>query len=238
MSVEGQVAENLARVRGRIAAACGRVGRDPSEVALVAVTKYGELEWVRALVAAGAHDLGESRPQQLVARAVELALPVRWHLIGHLQRNKVKLVLPHTCLIHSVDSLRLLESISQQAGERGQPARVLLELHLSGEAAKDGFDKNELLSIWDQARALPHVQIEGLMTMAAYATDPEDARPTFAALSALRDELRSRSPATCPLKHLSMGMSGDFEIAVEEGATIVRVGSALWEGLATAEGHG
>jgi pyridoxal phosphate enzyme (YggS family) len=224
-NIESQLRQNLALVQQRIAAACDRVGRDPADVRLVAVTKYAQPEWIPPLLALGLEDLGENRPQQLVERAA--ALPnARWHLVGQLQRNKVRSVLPHTALIHSVDSLRLLQRINDIAGELDHPTRVLLQVNVSGEATKQGFDPDELRRDWPACYVLPHVQVEGLMTMAPLADDPEAARPSFRGLRELRDELgRGALPV------LSMGMSHDMEVAIEEGASLVRVGSALFEGL-------
>jgi pyridoxal phosphate enzyme (YggS family) len=230
-SSECRIDENYRRVRERMAAACARAGRDPAAVTLVAVTKYAEIEWARRLVALGAVELGENRPQQLVQRAAQITAPVRWHLIGPLQRNKVRSILPLASLIHSADSLRLLQAIDRIGGELGLRPRVLLEVNLSGEAEKHGFLAEELLTAWKQLPWLPNLQIEGLMTMAGWSPDAENARPAFRALRELRDELRSRSGSTTCLEHLSMGMTGDFEVAIEEGATLVRIGSALWEGL-------
>jgi hypothetical protein len=225
------ISENYRTVRERMAAACERAGRDPESVTLVAVTKYAEVDWIRALVQLGAVELGENRPQQLLARAEQIAEPVRWHLIGHLQRNKVRSILPLTTLIHSADSLRLLEAIDRIAGELGLRPRVLIELNLSGEEAKHGFEIDALRTEWDEVLTLGHIQVEGLMTMAAYSPDPETARPTFRQLRELREELQTRSGNAVKLKDLSMGMTGDFEVAIEEGATKMRIGSALWEGL-------
>lgn len=231
MSLESVIVQNYRSVCERIAAAAKRAGRNASDITLVAVTKYAKLEWVRALVALGVTELGENRPQQLHERAAEVELSVHWHLIGHLQRNKVRRTLPVITLIHSVDSLRLLAEIDQQASELHLQPRVLIEVNLSGEEQKHGFAQNDLLSQWNEVLSFPRVRVEGLMTMAAYSDNPEDARPTFAALRTLRDELLAQSPANTSLVHLSMGMTGDFEVAVEEGATLVRIGSALWEGL-------
>lgn len=221
--------DNVERVREQMRAACLRSGRDPESVRLVAVTKYAPLEWVRQLPEVGVRVLGESRPQQLVERAPQLSEGVEWHLIGHLQRNKVRSVLPLVELIHSVDSLRLLERIDLIAGELGLRPRVLLELNISGEESKDGFAAHELSQSWGAIRAFPHVQVEGLMTMAALVDNPELARPTFRVLRQYRDELQHQSGSLLP--ELSMGMSSDFEVAIEEGATCVRVGSLLFEGL-------
>lgn len=229
--MQERLADNLGRVRDEIAAACVRAGRSPSDVRLIAVTKYAELAWVRGLVELGQLDLAESRPQQLVERAGELASDVRWHLIGHLQRNKVKPVLSATTLIHSVDSLRLLERISEVAAEQSLYPRVLLEVNVSGEVAKDGLSMADVTSQWDALQAVPNVEIAGLMTMAPLADDPAAARPVFASLRQLRDDLASRAAPHVSLTELSMGMSGDFTVAIEEGATLVRIGSRLFEGL-------
>ena len=222
-----RLADNLQHVKADIASACARLGRDPSEVTLVAVTKYAELAWVRRLIELGVRDLGESRPQQLAERAKQFPSDVRWHLIGHLQRNKVLSVLPRAALIHSVDSLRLLERISTIAADLSQRPRVLLEVNASGEAAKDGLTVAELTSQWNALQAVPQINIVGLMTMAPLADDPEVARPVFRALRQLRNDLATHVPLT----ELSMGMSGDFTVAIEEGATLVRIGSRLFEGL-------
>jgi pyridoxal phosphate enzyme (YggS family) len=222
------VAENYAAVRARIAAACDRSGRDPSAVRLVAVTKYAPIEAIRELVALGHRDLGENRPQQLLERAALLdGLGVRWHLIGTLQRNKARKVLPVAGLIHSADDLRLLEALDRLAGELSLRPRVLLEVNVSGEATKHGFRPDELASLWPRVAGFGRLDIAGLMTMAPDSDDPEQARPVFRALRRLREDLAAAGPL--PLPELSMGMSGDFEVAIEEGATIVRVGSALFE---------
>lgn len=238
-TTEEIIAENYRSVRQRIDDACRRAGRDPASVMLVAVTKYAQLDWVRCLVSLGAVELGESRPQQLIQRAQELGapahrhLPVHWHLIGNLQRNKVRAVLPCLNMLHAADSLRLLEAVDRIARELDLRPRVLVEVNLSGEKSKHGFQADELLAAWDQITQLERLQTEGLMTMAAYSPDPENARGKFTRLRELRDELRSRSDhkVAAKLNHLSMGMTGDFEVAIEEGATIVRIGSALWDGL-------
>ena len=235
MSSFDRVSDNLARVRAAMAQACERAGRDVVSVRLVAVTKYAQIDWVRDLLSAGQIVLGESRPQQLAARAEELAAEggglIEWHMIGHLQRNKVEQVLPVATLIHSVDSLRLAKRISAIAETRGNPAAVLLEVNVSGEESKDGFGPDELRAAFDELAALPQLDIRGLMTMAPVVDEPSQARPYFAQLRELRDELAARENSSVTLTELSMGMSGDFEAAIEEGATIVRVGSSLFEGL-------
>jgi len=223
--------QNLQRVRERIEAACARVGRSPGEVVLVAVTKYAELDWVRGLIELGVTDLGESRPQQLVARAEQFPAQIRWHQIGHLQRNKADILLPVAHQIHSVDSLRLIEHLAKSATRMGCRPRILLEVNVSGESSKDGFQVEQLLTAWPRILDHDSLTIDGLMTMAPQAEDPSAARPVFRGLRELRDRLRDASRGRCPLPDLSMGMSGDFEIGIEEGATLIRVGSSLFEGL-------
>lgn len=231
MSSRDTIESNLNHIHSRIAAACQRVGRATEAVKLVAVTKYAELNWVRDLVSLGQFELAESRPQQLAQRATELSQEVRWHLIGHLQRNKVEVVLPVTTLIHSVDSLRLLEKIEQESLKRGLTPHILLEVNVSGEAAKDGFQPDELRANVARLIEFSALKIVGLMTMAPLADDPEYARSVFRALRDFRDELTTLSDGKLNIPQLSMGMSGDFEVAIEEGATIVRIGSSLFEGL-------
>lgn len=229
-SVTTRIAANYAAVVEQIAAACRRAGRPTSEVRLVAVTKSAGVAWIEALVALGVRDLAESRPQKLCERAALIDPSVDWHLIGRLQRNKIRKVLPVAGWIHSVDSLPLLSRIDEIAGELGMRPRLLLEVNVSGEEAKSGFRPGELSEAWPVVASVKNVDIAGLMTMAPLSDSPEAARPVFAGLRAVRDQLKTRVSAI-DLPELSMGMSGDFEAAVEEGATMVRVGSALFEGL-------
>ncbi len=225
------LADRLHAVEERLTAACRRAGRDRADVTLVAVTKTVGLDTARQLAALGVRDLGESRPQELWHKAAALGPEVRWHLIGHLQRNKVERTLPLTTMIHSADSLRLVEALEAEATRRGQPAAVLLECNASGEASKGGFAPAEVPMLVPRLNALRLVQIRGLMTMAAYDAEPEHCRPTFAALRRLRDELAPQLTPPHALEQLSMGMSNDFEVAIEEGATLVRLGTVLFEGL-------
>jgi hypothetical protein len=225
------IADRVVEVRGRIAAAAARSGRDASEITLVAVTKYVGLAEVRALVDAGCTVLGESRPQQLWERADALAeLPVRWHFIGHLQRNKVRRTVPLVALMHSADSAALVAAVDQVAGELGRRLPLLLEINVSGEAAKHGFPPDAVEPLLEMLPAYRNIEVRGLMCMAALEGGLCAARRDFAALRVLRDRLARQAPATVSLRDLSMGMSGDYEVAIEEGATIVRVGSALFEG--------
>lgn len=209
-----------------------RCGRASQDITLVGVTKYVPAEVARALVAEGLTDLGESRPQELWRKAAALAdLPVRWHLVGPLQTNKVRRTLPLVQCLHSVDSQRLLAAIDAEAKGLARPAAVLLEVNLSGEPAKHGFPPEAMEEVLGFAASCHRVQVRGLMTMAPLAGGLEAARRTFAGLRELRDRLQPLCPPSIVLAELSMGMSHDLEVAIEEGATLVRVGSALFEGI-------
>jgi PLP dependent protein len=230
---EAQIAdrlrENLSRVRNNIAQAAARSGRPADAVVLVGVTKYVEPPLARLLVEAGVKDLGESRPQELWRKAAALAnVLVSWHLIGHLQRNKVKRTVPVANWIHSADSVALLQQIDR---ESVAILDVLLEVNVSGDATKHGFRPNDIEPLLPDILKLQNVNIRGLMTMAALEGGPERARRDFAALREIRDRLNPHFHPLFALNELSMGMSGDYEVAIEEGATIVRVGSALFEGI-------
>ena len=226
------IADNVARVRERIAVAAGRAGRDPDEIQLVAVSKYVDAATAALLVAAGCTALAESRPQSLWDKAAAPELDsVQWHLVGRLQRNKIRRTLPLVHLIHSVDSERLLAAIDDEAAALGQTSRVLLEVNCSGDATKQGFTAEQVRTLLPTIPNYAHLEVAGLMTMAALDGDDAVAHANFAALRTLRNELASESPPNVTLQELSMGMSGDFEIAIAEGATIVRIGSSLFEGV-------
>jgi pyridoxal phosphate enzyme (YggS family) len=216
--LEERLAANLAAVEARIAAACARAGRPRTDVTLVAVTKYASARVAARLHDLGVADLGESRPQVLWRKADALPRSVRWHLIGHLQRNKVDKTLPRAALIHSVDSVRLIEALAAEADRQSRDVPLLIEVNLSGEASKTGLDPAGLPEARAAVARHPRLHLRGLMTMAAH-DGPEAARPVFRRLRELGGPL------------LSMGMTNDFEVAIEEGATHVRVGSALFEGI-------
>ncbi|HEX5105426.1 MAG TPA: YggS family pyridoxal phosphate-dependent enzyme [Pirellulaceae bacterium] len=233
--IVARLKDNVARVRERMAAAAARAGREPHEILLVGVTKYVNTDLMRLLVEeTGVNHLGESRPQDLWRKVESLGgMQIAWHLIGHLQRNKVRRTLA-ACwgvVIHSVDSLRLLEEINREASEIGRPADVLLEVNISGDANKHGFAPDEMTATLASIAAMQNVCVLGLMTMASLEGGADQARRDFAALRNLLDCLRPHCPEQIVLDQLSMGMSGDYEIAIEEGATMVRVGSALFEGI-------
>ncbi|HWB09989.1 MAG TPA: YggS family pyridoxal phosphate-dependent enzyme [Pirellulales bacterium] len=234
MNERSRISENLAQIRGRIADAARRSGRAAGEVKLVAVTKYVDADVARQLVDAGCHDLGEARPQELWRKAEALSgQTIEWHLIGHLQRNKIARTLPLVRLLHSGDSLRLIEAIDAEAARAGlPPVPLLLEVNVSGDATKHGFKPDELPPLGGPLAAMRSIKICGLMCMAGREGSLDDARRDFERLRLLRDQLRSTWPDRLVLDELSMGMSGDFEAAIEEGATLVRVGSLLFEGIA------
>ena len=224
-----RILANLREVRERIAQAARRSGRSADAVRLVAVTKTVPVETIRVLLEAGQTDLGENHAQQLRDRAREPAgLAVRWHMIGHLQRNKVKYVVPACVMIHSVDSLRLAQEISKRARAAAARATCLVEVNASGEEAKFGVSPAEAPNLARQVAALPSLDLVGLMTMAPIADDAEKVRPVFAALRECLARVNREADLPRPLAELSMGMTQDYEVAIEEGATIVRIGTALF----------
>ena len=220
------IAANLEEIRRRMAEAARRSGRDPASVRLVAVSKTYPAESVAAAAATGQRIFGESRVQESRDKIPACPPGLEWHFIGHLQKNKVRQALPLFPFFHSIDSTALAGAIDRIAGETGVKAQGLLEVNVSGEETKHGFTPEELRAQFPTLSKLPHLRIRGLMTMAPYSDNPEDARPVFRTLRELRDELQSTYQQ--PLPELSMGMSGDFEPAIEEGATLVRVGSSIF----------
>lgn len=221
----------LGRIESRIAAACARATRARSEVTLVAVTKTVTDRVARLLPALGVLDLGENRPQGFWRKAEAMPeLGVRWHLIGHLQRNKLDRCLTHRpALVHSVDSVRLLQALEAEAKEQSLSLPILIEVNASREENKQGFSPEEVPRLREEVAKLRHLRLEGLMTMAAYDAEPERCRGTFREVRELRERLRGEW--SLPLPRLSMGMSNDFEVAIEEGATLIRLGTVLLEGL-------
>lgn len=218
----GDVAARLVAVRRRIEEAAARVGRSPRAVSLIAVTKGFDVEFARAAVAAGQVDLGESKAQELTAKREALGPGVRWHFVGRLQRNKVRDVVGVASVIHSVDRLPLAEEIVERAQGSARVQRVLVQVNVGDDPAKGGCAFDEARGLVAAVRSLPGIACEGLMTVPPLDTDP---RPVFARLRALRDDLRTEYPE---VQHLSMGMSNDVQVAVEEGATIVRLGEAVF----------
>jgi pyridoxal phosphate enzyme (YggS family) len=217
-------------VRARIARAAGRAGRDPASVRLVAVSKTFPAEFVRAAAGLGQTDFGENKVQEALPKMDETAdLPIRWHLVGHLQSNKAKKA-GHFDMIHSVDSAALVARLDEAARAAQKTIELLVQVDLAGEATKHGAQEDEVAGVFEAARPLGAVRLVGLMLLPPAVDDPEAARPFFRRLRDVRDRLLARGVAASALNHLSMGMSHDFEVAVEEGATLVRVGTAIFGG--------
>ena len=221
-----QIAENLEFIRQRIATAAERSGRSAGEVKLVAVSKTYPPEVIREAIQAGQRCYGENRVQDALPKIDALPPDLEWHLIGHLQSNKVRKVIGRFSLFHGVDNSALALQMNRIAGEFGVTASILLEVNISGEPSKFGFTPTSLHASLEELLPLPHLRVEGLMTMAPFSENPDSARPVFEGLRKLRDALSTATGHT--LKELSMGMSGDFEQGILEGATIVRIGSAIF----------
>jgi PLP dependent protein len=246
MAKRSPLAEKLEQVRERIAAAAAKSKRDPSEVTLVAVTKTAGPEQVREILQLGVNDLGESRVQQLTQRAGQLheflsrrtamggegGFPdkARWHMIGHLQRNKVRHILPIVSMVHSVDSLRLAEEMDAQAQKLGRKVPILLQINASEEASKFGVAVGAAVHLAEQIDSMPGLQLMGLMTMGPLDVPDPKIRQAFTRTREIFEEMRWHKIGGSNLRHLSMGMSHDFEMAIEEGATMVRIGSELFGG--------
>ncbi len=220
------LAENLECIRKRIAEACGRVERDPASVLLVAVTKTHPPETVAEAARLGLTVLGESKVQEAKGKIPLCSGKLRWHMIGHLQTNKCRDAIPLFEMIQSVDSFHLAEELSRRAEQASKTMPVLLEVNVVGEASKFGYRPAQLLADFERLNALPRLEIHGLMTIPPWTPLPEKARPVFRELRELKE--RCQQLLGAPLPHLSMGMSHDFEVAIEEGATMVRIGTALF----------
>lgn len=219
------IRERLLRVQERIAAAAERSGRKPSDVLLVAVSKTFPVGVLQTAIKAGATDLGENRAQELKEKVKSLGRAARWHFVGPLQTNKVRFVVGAASLIHSVDRLELAEVISRRAGEMNKVQDVLIEVNVTGEENKHGIEPPATLALARKVAQLDHMNVTGLMTMAPFSEQPETSRPYFRQLAEVRDEVASALPSAIGL---SMGMSRDFEVGIEEGATLVRVGEAIF----------
>lgn len=236
-----KIAERIKHVQETIAAACARAGREPSDITLVIVTKSADIEAVKTVIQLGFNHLGENRVQQLKKVTGQIAeflqqesghtkLPetIHWHMIGHLQRNKVRLVLPITSLVHSVDTLRLAEEVNASAAKLGLCPRVLLQVNTSHEAQKYGVPVGAATHLAEQIETLPNLQLIGLMTMAPLTRDKDTIRAAFVRARELFYEMQGEKIVGQQFTELSMGMSSDYEIAIEEGATILRIGSAIF----------
>jgi pyridoxal phosphate enzyme (YggS family) len=220
------IAANVARLRSRIAAAAGRRGRSPDEIRLVAAAKTVAAERVEEAIGAGVTDIGENYVQEAAEKRRRVAGPAHWHMIGHLQRNKVRQAVEVFDIIQTVDSRRLAEAIGQHAAAVGRTLPILLQVNTSGEESKFGVEPDRAEDLLDFAREIAGIRVEGLMTIGRWDPDPERARPEFRLLAELAARLESRSGVK--MEWLSMGMSHDFEIAIEEGANLIRVGTGVF----------
>lgn len=239
---ETYILENLEQVERRIQAACDRSRRAREDVLLIAVSKTKPASMVREAMEAGIRDFGENKVQELCEKAEEIEgdfgrsaeQPINgalnWHLIGHLQRNKVKYVVDKACLIHSVDSLRLAEEIQKEAEKKDCHVDILIEVNIGDEESKSGVAKEEAAGLVRAVASLSRVHVKGLMAIAPIVAEPGESRPYFREMFRLREEIRSMELPGVEMKELSMGMTGDFEVAIEEGATMVRVGTAIFGG--------
>lgn len=224
--MNNQLQHSIATLRQRANDACNRAGRDPDQVQIIAVAKTKPAEAILAVRECGMMEIGENYVQELVEKHRAIGDAVRWHFIGHLQRNKAKFIAPFVRMIHGVDSLRLAEEINRQAAQHGRVIPVLLQVNTSGEESKFGVEPSGALGLAEGMLRLPNIQLQGLMTLAAFLDDPESVRPMFRQLRHTRDQLQQHTGH--PLPHLSMGMTNDFEVAIEEGATLVRIGTAIF----------
>ena len=222
------IRDHLNEVRENLQKACEKAGRSPQEVTLIAVSKTKPLFMLEEAYEAGARDFGENKVQEILEKHPKMPEDARFHMIGHLQRNKVKQVLPHAVLIHSVDSYRLAEQISQEAGKLGITAKILLEVNVAKEESKFGMMPEDVEEMAGQIAALPHLQIEGLMTIAPFVDDPEKNRPVFRKLYQLSVDIKKKNIDNVNMGVLSMGMTGDYQVAVEEGSTMIRVGTGIF----------
>jgi PLP dependent protein len=238
-ATKAKIERNLERVRANIAVACAKANRDPREVTLLPVTKSADIEGIKAIVELGLCELAESRVPQINERAAELEAwlsrrkepcgEIRWHMIGHLQRNKVKPACAVASVVHSVDSLRLAEDINERVEKDARVMDVMVQVNCSKEPQKYGCAVGAASHLAELVCTLKNLRLVGLMTMAPLVDDPEQARPAFALLREMFDELRHHHVGGDGFRHLSMGMSHDYMVAIEEGATIVRIGTALFE---------
>lgn len=221
--------ENYEQVRRNIDKACERVGRSPEDVTLIAVSKTKPLSDIEELLAdTNAVDFGENKVQELVDKYESVSRPVNWHMIGHLQTNKVKYIVDKVCMIHSVDSLNLAKTIEKEAEKHNVIVSILIEVNVAQEETKFGLACDEVLPLIMEIKNMPHIKVKGLMTIAPFVDDPEDNRVYFRKLRDLSLDIQSKSIDNIDMSVLSMGMTNDYEVAVEEGATLVRVGTGIF----------
>lgn len=226
--METDISSNVSLIRQRMGVACARCGRDPQSVRLMAVSKTVAPERIRQALDAGVTLLGENYVQEAREKIPAIGHVAEWHMIGHLQTNKVKYVVNLFDWIHSVDRLELARELDKRAGQNNRRLNVLIEVNVSGEESKSGIEATQALELVRQVSLLPNINLRGLMTMPPYSDNPENSRPYFQALRKLRDDISAADIPSIPMDELSMGMTDDFEVAIEEGATIIRVGRAIF----------
>lgn len=222
------ISENIARVNARIQKACAKAGRASEEVTLITVSKTKPVSMLREAYDAGSRDFGENKVQELLDKLPQMPEDVRWHMIGHLQRNKVKYIVDKVYLIHSVDSVRLAEEISKEAVKKQVEVNILVEVNVAQEESKFGTTTEEAVALVETIAKLPCIHIKGLMTIAPYVEDEEENRVVFQKLKQLSVDIESKNIDNISMSVLSMGMTGDYRVAVEEGATYVRVGTGIF----------
>lgn len=222
------ITENYRMIRQKVDEACRRAGRDPQSVTLIAVSKTKPVSMIEELLPYGVTDFGENKPQELREKYEILPKDIRWHMIGHLQRNKVKYVVGRACMIHSLDSLRLAETIQQEAAKQDLRIPVLIEVNMAGEESKDGVAPQETEALIRQISVFPNLEVQGLMTIAPFVENPEENRVHFRNLFKLFIDIKAQNIDNINMCCLSMGMTNDYEVAVEEGATHVRVGTGIF----------
>ena len=222
------IKENLKKVKDAVISAEDSAGRDIGSVTLIAVSKTKPVEMIREAYDEGVRDFGENKVQEIVDKYPRLPSDIRWHLIGHLQTNKVKYIVDKVAMIHSVDSFKLAQEINRRAAEHGVTVDILIEVNVAGEESKFGVSTLQTEDLCRQISTLPNVRIRGLMTVAPYVADPEENRPVFCALRQLLVDINAKNIDNVFMDCLSMGMSGDFTVAIEEGATFVRVGTSIF----------
>lgn len=226
--METMLCENLKKVEDNVDAACRKAGRSRDEVTLIAVSKTKPVEMLSTIYNQGIRDFGENKVQEMCDKMEQLPSDIRWHMIGHLQTNKVKYIVGHTTLIHSVDSLHLAKEIEKQAEKKDVTVDILVEVNIAEEESKFGIHKEETYELVHQIAALPHVHICGLMTIAPYVENPEDNRMYFRGIRQLSVDIAEQNIDNVDMDVLSMGMTGDYMVAIEEGATMVRVGTGIF----------
>lgn len=222
------VCENYLAVEEKVKEACRRAGRNQDEVTLIAVSKTKPMSMIEELLPLGVVDFGENKVQELTAKEEALPSGIHWHMIGHLQRNKVKYIVDKACLIHSVDSLRLAETVSQEAEKKGVTANILIEVNVAGEDSKFGVSPDETAALAEAISKLPNIAVKGLMTIAPFVENAEENREVFRNLRKLSVDIEEKKFNNVTMAVLSMGMTGDYEVAIEEGATMVRVGTGIF----------